>query len=502
MKILPVSSIRLLDRQTIDQEPILSIDLMERAASRFTTWLLQKFPEQKSFHVLAGMGNNGGDGLVAARLLAGSAKKVRVSIVHYASHYSDDCAINLKRLEQQNKAGIEHLREGEHLQSISSHDILIDALWGSGLSRPVSGFAAGIIEQMNTSAAQIIAIDIPSGLFADKTTSGPYVQAHHTATFQLPKLSFFFPENNQAVGDWHIIDIGLNRAALEALPTENHLVTFEELVLKYRSRTRFEHKGTRGHGLLIGGSFGKIGAMVLAAKSCLRSGCGLVSVMAPACGNLILQKSIPEVMLLKSAGEEYLEKIEVVNTDIYSIGAGPGMSIQTETAQSFLDFIKTVHKPMVIDADAINILAQHKDRLKDIPSNSILTPHPGEFKRLAGSWSNGFERLSLQKAFSKKHHIILVLKGAYTCTTLPDGRAYFNPNGNPGMATAGSGDTLTGIITALLAQGYPPATAAKLGVFLHGAAGDAAAKKMGMDSLIAGDIITFLAQAFKRFEDA
>ncbi len=502
MKILPAPAIRLLDQQSIAREPISSIDLMERAASRFTAWLLQTFPEQNRFHILAGMGNNGGDGLVAARLLAGKDKKVRVSMVHYASHYSQDCAINLQRLEQQGKADIEYLHEGEHFQSFSSHDILIDALWGSGLSRPVTGLGAAIIEGMNASGAKIIAIDIPSGLFADQATPGPFVRAYHTATFQLPKLSFFFPENHQALGHWHIIDIGLSREALEALTTENYLLTFEELHAAYRSRSRFEHKGTRGHSLLIGGSYGKMGAMVLAAKACLRSGCGLLSVMAPACGNLILQKSIPEAMLLKAAGEEYLDKIETGNSDMYSIGAGPGMGTKNTTAEAFLDLLKTLHKPMVIDADALNILAMHQDRLKDIPPDSILTPHPGEFKRLAGTWSNGFERLSIQKAFSKKYHLILVLKGAYTCTTLPDGKAYFNPSGNPGMATAGSGDTLTGVITSLLAQGYTPEHAATLGVYLHGHAGDLAAAELGMDSLIASDIIHSLAQAFKRFEDA
>ena len=489
MKILPASSIRLLDRQTMELEPIASIDLMERAASLFTDWLLQKFSDQKSFHIVAGIGNNGGDGLVVARLLCKKAKKVIVSIVHFASNTSNDFAINLERLEVQNKIGIKHLNEGDRLTNLSSDYLLIDALWGSGLSRPVEGFGADIIEQINASGLFVLSIDMPSGLFADKSSTGFIVKASATVSFQLPKLAFFFPENQEFTGDWSILDIGLNKEALEDMPTENNLLTFHDLQGSYIPRKRFEHKGNRGHSLLIGGSFGKMGAMVLAAKACLRSGCGLATVLAPACGTLILQKTIPEVMLLKPDGENKLKSMLLESGNWDAIGVGPGMGTEQETSSAFLQFITSTKHPVVIDADALNILAANSASLDELPANSILTPHPGEFKRLAGHWENGFERLTLQKAFSKRYKVIVVLKGAWTCTTLPDGSAYFNPSGNPGMATAGSGDTLTGIITSLLAQAYPPAIAASLGVYLHGLAGDFAAEELGMDSLMAGDII-------------
>lgn len=512
MKILSSEEIRKADAYTIAHEPVKSIDLMERAAKQCMIWLTQTLAlkgAKPAIKIFCGLGNNGGDGLAVARLLALKKFKVEIFIIRYSDKCSEDFLINEKRLKKVKSVKIHNISSAIQLSTFQSgrqagnfqvSTICIDAIFGSGLNKPVEGLAAEAINYINKSGCQIVSIDIPSGLFADKTSNDKnavIVRANHTLTFHLPKLAFMFPENANYVGDFSVLNIGLDEEFISSLPSKNYFVTEEYARFIHKPRNKFSHKGTFGHALIVAGSYGKIGACVLSSKACLSSGAGLVTAHVPKCGYDILQTTNPEVMVETDSSEMIVS--DNIKLDKYNvIGIGPGIGTEKETQNVFKVLIQNSSAPMVIDADAINILSENKTWIAFLPKNSILTPHPGEFKRLVGDADNDFERFQLQKEFSIKHDVYVVLKGAHTCITCPDGEAYFNSTGNPGMATAGSGDVLTGILTGLLAQRYDSKQAAMLGVYLHGLAGDFAAKDLSEESLIARNIIEFLGQAYKK----
>ena len=490
LKILSIPQIRAADEYTIANEPIASIDLMERAAFECFSFIKEHLYKEKLIHVFCGMGNNGGDGLVIARMLFGADFNVQVFILKYASKYSDDFAINLERLKKETTVSVVELSEGSVLPNISEKDVVIDAIFGSGLSKPISGWLGEAISKINASNALVLAIDIPSGFFADTLSypdKGAIIKADYTLTFQFPKKSFLFPECDAYVGDWQVLDIGLHPDYIHSVVTNDFYLTphFIESIIKPRSK--YSHKGTYGHALLIAGSYGMAGAAVLSAKAALRSGVGLLSLFIPKALYAILQTTVPEAMVHTSETDMHVSGFPDISK-YTAIGMGPGIGKHDETAATLKLFIQQSSRPLVLDADALNILSENPTWLAFLPKNSILTPHPGEFERLAGKTSDSFERHQLQLEFSRKFHVIVVLKGAHTCITAPDGKAYFNSTGNPGMATGGSGDVLTGMITSLLAQSYSPLHAALLGVYLHGAAGDKAAIKH-RNGLIARDIV-------------
>jgi NAD(P)H-hydrate epimerase len=374
---------------------------------------------------------------------------------------------------------------------------LIDAVLGSGLSRPTEGVFAQVISCINQMDAIRVAVDIPSGLFADSPSSGEIVNAHHTVTFQLPKLAFLFPENHKWVGRWHLVDVGLSKEFIKTATASNYFVTEKSIKKIIRPRDQFSHKGTYGHALLISGSYGKMGACILAAKAALRSGVGLLTVHVPTSGYSIIQTSAPEAMASIDVSENYFSSAPE-NLNYSSIGVGPGLGTNSETVIALAKVLKKFKKPMVIDADALNMLSLNQELLELIPEECILTPHPKEFERMAGNWATDFERLELLRSFSMKLKSIIVLKGANTSIACPDGNVFFNSTGNPGMAKGGSGDVLTGILTALLAQGYSSQDSALLGVYLHGLAGDLAANEFGMNSLTATDLISWIPHSFKK----
>ncbi len=502
MKILPVPEIKKLDQRTISEESIASIDLMERAASRFTDWVLNQYPGEEGFHIFCGTGNNGGDGLVSARLLSRAGKEVTVHIVRLSDYESPDFSANLRRLNELDPSIAHPWWPGNPFPEINPDHVLIDAIWGSGLSRPVSGPPAELINHLNNSGARIIALDMPSGLFADQPTTGAYIKATHTVSFQVPKLAFFVPEHYDAAGQWHIVDIGLLPEALEEAPCRYFYTLAEDLEPFIKPRAPFSHKGIFGHSLVVGGSYGKTGAIHLAGKAALRSGAGLVTAWVPSCAYSPLQTGVPEMMVITGPGDNFLTGFPENPEQWNAIGIGPGMGQEPATAIAFGPWLKRLNQPVVLDADALNLLAKNPEWLEYLPENSILTPHPGEFKRLNEPWENGFEKLEKALNFAQRHRIILVLKGAYTAVCLPGGTCHLNSTGNPGMATAGSGDALTGVITSLLGQGFTPELAAKIGVFVHGLAGDLAAEKLGETGLIASDIIAHLPEAFKLLNHA
>ena len=501
MKILKTKQVKEADEYTIKNEPISSIDLMERAASRASEWILENFEFQQDFDVFAGPGNNGGDGLVIARKLAEAGKKVRVFIVEFTNKFSKDFKENFNKIKH---IDVFYIKKTEDFPKLKGNTVIIDAIFGSGLSRPVVGFAGEVIEQINRSdKLAIISIDIPSGLFGEENHHYPeqhIVKADFTLTFEFPFISFFLAENEDYVGEVIIIPIGISKDYIEKAETDFFLLEEDEVFELIKPRKTFSHKGHYGHGLLFAGGYGRMGAAVLAARAAHRAGIGLLTAHLPQKCVDIMQISSPETMLSIDSDKYIITKIK--NTSKYNaFGIGPAIGLEAKTAEAmFKLFENHKNKPFVIDADAITLLGQKKKNFNKLPKHAILTPHPKEFERLVGKTQNHYQRLLEQRKFSVRYNVIIVLKGAYTSISLPNGKVYFNPTGNPGMATAGSGDVLTGFILGLLAQGYSAEDAAKLGVYLHGLAGDMAAEEVGVNSIIASDIADFLPYAMGYYE--
>ena len=506
MKILNSEQIRKLDSYTIKNEPILSINLMERAARVCTDWIKSRFDVHIPVSVFAGPGNNGGDGLAIARMLAESGYNIRVYIC--GNKLSTDSLINYERLLIQKLSYIKFIISVEDFPRLKSNELVIDALFGSGLQKPLNGLFLDIVQFINRSECIVIAIDIPSGLFSEdnsqlsKCIPDGYVdavRANYTLTLELPFLSFMFSDVQEHIGEIHILPIGLSSTFLDEINTMYFYVDYNFVKELPKKRRKFDHKGHFGHALIIAGSYGKMGAAILASKSCLRTGVGLLTVHVPVSGYEIMQTAVPEAMVcIDESGTRFCKSQEQEGYSI--IGIGPGLGTRKSTADLLRNLLMNAVRPVVLDADALNIIAENNEMLENIPKDSILTPHPGEFRRLVGETGNQFDQLKLQLDFAKKHHVYLILKGANTIIATPKGECYFNSTGNPGMATAGSGDVLTGILTALLAQGYTSLNASILGVYIHGLAGDIAAEKTGWEALIATDIIDNLGLAYKTLQ--
>lgn len=470
MLILNASQIRDWDAYTIANEPISPDGLMERASNAFVSWFVRMFNTEEKIGIVCGKGNNGGDGMVIGRLL--SARRYNVTVF---------------KLEENTDINLDPFT------------VLIDAIFGSGLNRPVQSPYSDIIKKLNSASATRIAVDVPSGLQLDVPSTGEIVRADYTVTFQVPKLPFMFPQYAPFVGDWTVVDIGLHADYLNKGKVISKNIYIDPGFTNHLigKRSKFAHKGLYGHALLVAGSVGKMGASVLAAKAALRSGVGLLTVHVPKSGYNIIQTSVPEAMATIDSNEDYFSDAgDASNYNV--IGIGPGLGVTASTVGGLRKLLQA-GKPMVLDADALNILAGSRELMHLIPGGSILTPHPGEFKRLVGEWKDDFHRLDLQRELAKKTRSIIILKGAHTSIASPDGTVWFNSSGNPGMAKGGSGDVLTGVLTGLLAQKhYQAAEAAIIGVYHHGVAGDLAAGKMGENSVVAGDIVEFLGQSFSR----
>ena len=489
MKVLTSEQIREADQYTIKHEPISSLDLMERASEAFVTKFLGLHPQKIPTYIFCGTGNNGGDGLVISRLLIGRGWDVKTFVIGNLEKGSPDFTANLRRLNS-----FATISKKNDFPKIPDQPVIIDGLFGSGLSRPVEGLYGDLIRYLNEQNAQRIAIDIASGLYADQSLAKDAVafKADYTISFQVPKLSFFLPECSKYVGEWRVMDIGLDKEFIEKQETVFSVTEKNDVINLVPERSKFAHKNSVGRLLVVAGSKGKMGAAVLCTRAAFRAGVGLVNVCVPKCGIDIMQITIPEAMVLDGKGTSEIQSIP--NTDDTVI-LGPGLGTGSKTLDAFENFIRSAKHPLVIDADGLNLLAKKKSLLKEVPVDSILTPHPGEFKRLVGDWKNDFDKLDKLRAFCQKYKVNVVLKGANSAVCNSGGAVHFNPTGNPGMATAGSGDVLTGIVGALLAQGLIPFDALKLGVYLHGAAGDEAVRELEMPWIQASDIIRFIPNA-------
>jgi ADP-dependent NAD(P)H-hydrate dehydratase / NAD(P)H-hydrate epimerase len=489
------------DAYTIEHEPISSIDLMERAATKCTEWIFTNSFNERSFKIFCGKGNNGGDGLAIARQLHKKEVAVEVYILEFGKLGSEDFQTNLHRLHELT-IPIHFLQSAEQLPVIKRRSCYRCTLWVR-INKPLDGLSAEVVHHINKHATDVIAIDIPSGLFMDTSSKNNIaIQATHTLTFQHYKLAFLVAENNKYVGQLHILDIGLHPDFLQQEPASKFTLdeTFIKTIYKSRKQNPFAHKGTFGHALLICGSYGKMGAAVLAAKACLKSGAGLVSCLIPGCGYDIMQTALPEAMVITDDHEKILANLPSHIETYSAIGIGPGIGTAVETQKLFSFLVRRSDKPVVIDADGLNCLSLDVSLLNQLPPNSILTPHPKEFDRLFGEHDSDFDRIKTAETKSQEHHIIIVLKGHHTLITTPGGISFFNTTGNAGLAKGGSGDVLTGMITALLSQGYEPAHAALLGVYLHGLSANIAAKVIALESMMPSDIIENISAAYKILE--
>lgn len=498
MKLFTTKQIAEIDKFTIENEPISDIDLMERASMQITHWLVQHFSTENRMLFFVGPGNNGGDALAIARQMADLDFQCEVYLMDLGKELKGSPKTNWQRLEEQEKVRLSKISQISDFPQTVSSDVLLDGLFGSGLTRPLEKLPAEIVQKINELPNTVVAIDIPSGLMGEDNSENNFetiLKADFTLTFQFPKISFLFAEHEQFTGKWEVLPIGLHPEGIEKTPSDILFVEKNDVEKLLAPRSKFSHKGTFGHALLIAGSYGKMGATVLASKGCLRAGTGLLTAHVPRLGYSIIQTAVPEAMVSIDPHDSMFTEFPDLS-QFSAIGIGPGIGLKHNSKRALHELIEKAEVPMVLDADALNILSEDKQWLKKLPANSILTPHPGEFRRLAGGSQNSWEQLDKQKKLASENNIIVLLKGAFSTIATPDGKLYFNSTGNPGMATAGSGDTLTGIILGLLAQKIAPANAVILAVYLHGRAGDLAAEKISEPALVAGDISDFLGKAF------
>ena len=499
MKILSCTQQREADAYTMEHQSILSINLIEKAAGKLSEAICKRWDKSHRMVVFAGPGNNGCDALAVARMLFLNNYQVEVIFFNISRQPSQECLTNIHRLQECGCTNYTEITSEFKPPILEKDDVVIDGLFGSGLNRPLEGGFAGVVKYINASDAQVVSIDVPSGLMGEDNTMNirqNIIKADVTLSIQFPKLAFLFAENEEFVGEWEVLNIGISQEYSEQADTHFFFTEENDVRGLIKPRKKFDHKGNFGHALLIAGSYGMGGASVLAAKSCLRCGVGLLTVHAPVCNHQLLQTTVPEAMVLDDVHELFFAEAEDLD-NFQAVGLGPGLGQDEATAHAVIDQVSNCYLPMVLDADALNIFSSYRNHLTRIPRNSILTPHIKEFERLVGRCSNSYERLTKAKELAAYLQCFIVLKGAWTVIITPEGNFYFNTTGNPGMATAGSGDVLTGILTSLLAQGYTAEETCKLGVFLHGRAGDLAAEKYGPISMTSSDIIEALPKAWK-----
>ena len=498
MKIFSKEQIHEGDKLTIAKQGISFNELMERAGTQIFNWLHTRMQgAQVPVHVFCGIGNNGGDGLVIARHLVTHGYNVHTYIVNCSDKRSKDFLINYDRIKNVTKKWPQLLTCKEDFPEIHRDDVLVDCVFGIGLNRPVDEWVKQLFQHFKASGAFTLSVDMPSGLFSDKVPEDEdaVVYANHTLSFQSPKLVFFLPQTAKYTLQWEAIDIGIDPEYLFTTETESELIGKFEVLPMYRPRDKFSHKGMFGHAMIIGGSYGKMGAVVLAGRAVMAAGAGLLTNYIPKSGYTILQTALPEAMAIMDTEEELISNISF-DIDPTVVGIGMGMGTDKKTAAALEAFLKTNKSPLVIDADALNVISKKKTLLKLLPKNSVLTPHLKELERLVGKWSDDFDKIKKTKALAKKHNLVIIIKGANTITVFND-KLYVNSSGNPALATAGSGDVLTGIITGLISQGYESIAASIFGVYLHGRSADIGLADHGYEAFVASDIIGYLGEAYK-----
>lgn len=501
MKILTIDQIRRVERFTIEQEDTDAIALIDRVAEGVAAEIVQMMTSRSKIAIFAGPGNNGADALSTAGMLLAQGLNPQVFLFNIGgSRLSPECtACRDRLLAQFPDADFTEVNKQFNRPTLSPDHIVLDGLFGTGLREPLSGGFRELVKYIDDAGARVVSIDVPSGLFGDWNPNAVHrnmMHAHLTLGIQFPHLSYFMAENSQVVGRWKVLDIGMSQAETRRQQAQFHLVSKADVKSLLQPRPEFCSKADFGNTLLIAGSYGMMGAATLAARGALRAGAGRVTVYAPRCGYEPLQSSVPEALFCAAASDIHISDIRLQH-HYNAIGIGPGIGTHESTELALEKFLMAQTAPMVIDADALNCLARRQNLLHRIPIRSILTPHSGEFDRIFGQQPNSEARLIKAIEVARFHNVIIVLKGRYTTVVRPDGRLYFNPTGSPAMATPGSGDVLTGVITALLGQGYQPEVAALCGAYIHGLAGEMAAETEGTYGTTATDIANNIGRAIK-----
>lgn len=491
MKIFTTEDIRAIDRYTIEEDGVSSRELIKRVADGIASQIMSRWRPSRPLTIFAGPGNNGADALATAIVLSRQGYQPEVLLFNIGGNsLSRDCRAFRDELLEAGNIPFTEINESITLPELSRNHIIIDGLFGSGLREPLTGGFRALVRFINESGAVIVSIDVPTGLMGDwnpMSINKNIIHASLTLAIQFPRLSFFFGENDELVGEWKVLDIGLSPKAIRQTRTKYHLVEDYDVRCVLRHRGNFTSKADFGSAMLVAGSYGMMGAAVLAARGALRSGAGKVTVHAPRCGVSILQTAVPEAMVRPDKHDTVFTEYESKPT-AFTIGIGPGLGTHDYTAKAVESIIKSASSPIVIDADALNCIQKRPSLLNSLPQLSIITPHAGEFDRLFGQQNSDEARLIKALEVSRQYNIIVVLKGRYTATVRPDGKVYFNSSGTPALATPGSGDVLTGVITSLLAQGLRPELAALSGVFIHGLAGEIAEEQHGEYGVTAGDV--------------
>lgn len=501
MKIFNSEKLREIDKATCEAQQVDSVELMERAASAVSYEIISRFLPGQRIVVVAGPGNNGGDALAVARMLIEQGyRKVEVFLFNVTGRLSHDCEVERKRLIALDAVDFTEIEREFNPPYLSEDDVVIDGLFGSGLNKPLQGGFRAVARLINESGAYVVSIDVPSGLFGewnDNVVLRDVVHADLTLTFQTPRLSFFFEDNEQCVGEWKILDIDLDEATIRKTQADFTLVEASNVRPLLRPRRNFTGKRDYGSALVMAGSLGMMGAAVMCARAALRCGAGLATVHSARCGMPVIQTAVPEAMFEPDSSENFISDMSVHHNH-QVVMAGPGIGTREKTANALADLLKKVKSPLVLDADALNCIAQHPEMLPLLPPQTVITPHQGEFDRLFGEQQTAEQRLKKAIEMAQYYNIIIVFKSHHTAIVRPTGRVYFNSSGNPGMATAGAGDVLTGVIGAFIAQGYRPDLAATIGVYIHGLAGDLAASEIGQFGVIASDISDHLGRAINK----
>ncbi|MDE5972077.1 MAG: NAD(P)H-hydrate dehydratase [Muribaculaceae bacterium] len=501
MKIFTTEQLREIDRATIEADGITALQLIERMAEGVTAEVIGMLHANMRIAIFAGPGNNGADALAVARLLVAQGYRPAVFLFNRGGdRLSAECAeCKRKLLEMGADVDFTEVTGLFNLPPLSRHDLVVDGLFGSGLREGLTGGFREMVKYINDSGATIVSIDVPSGLFGDwnpKSVHRNMIHATVTLSAQFPRLSFMMADNAAIVGRWKTIDIGLNPSVIRRTSAPFHLVEHSDVSRILKPRQPFCSKADFGSLMLVAGSYGMMGAAVMAAKGALRAGVGKVTVYSPRCGFDVMQSAVPEAMFQAANSDIFISDIRPQH-ECTTVALGPGIGSRDETVSALENFLKRQEQPVVLDADALNCIARQQNLMHMVPVLSVLTPHAAEFDRMFGPQPCAEARLVKAIEVSRYHNVLIVLKGRYTTVIRPDGRLYFNSSGNAAMATPGSGDVLTGVIAALMAQGYKPEVAALAGVYIHGLAGDIAAEAEGQYGVTAGDIAANIGRAIK-----
>lgn len=502
MKIFTRAQIKELDQFTIDHEPIKSVDLMERAAHTVVNFICSIWSVEDNVVVFAGPGNNGGDGLAVARMMANQGYGVTAYLFNISARLSPDCMENSKRLKNCPKVNFIEVTEEFEPPKLDSKTLVVDALFGSGTTKPLAGGFASLVKYINAAKTTVVSIDVPSGLMTEDNSynvRANIVRATYTVTFQQPKLAFFFPENQCFIGKLEVVDINLSQEGIDKMSATFETIEEKHIKALFKQRDPFAHKGMMGHGLLVAGSYGVCGAAILAAKACLRSGVGKVTVHVPRFNIPVMQVAVPEAVI-SCDDDDAIFTQPVDMQDYEAMAIGPGLGCHETTAIATISQLRRAQCKVVADADTLNILGAHHAWMQQLPKGLIMTPHPKEMDRMTGHSNDSYERMLKALDLAARIQGYIIVKGHHSLLCCPDGKVYINTTGNAGMATAGSGDVLTGIILALLAQGYNQKEACIMAMYVHGRAGDIASADKGQTALVASDIIDFLPKAFRELE--